>query len=131
MQETGFVRTTYLQLVAEARKRIQETDVASVKERVDKGERFYLVDVREDHEWEAGHLPGAIHIGKGVIERDVDRLIPDETADIVLYCGSGYRSALAADYLQRMGYTNAASMDGGIRGWMGAGFPVVQVEPGD
>jgi rhodanese-related sulfurtransferase len=130
MQES-FVRTTYLQLVAEARQRIKETDVASVKERVDKGDRFYLVDVREDHEWEVGHLPGAIHIGKGVIERDVERLIPDETADIVLYCGSGYRSALAVDYLRRMGYTNAASMDGGIRGWMAAGFPVVQVEPGD
>jgi rhodanese-related sulfurtransferase len=116
----------FLKIVDDARSRIRETDVPSVKKRLEKGEKFILVDVREESEWANGHLPGAIHIGKGVMERDVETKIPDTSADIVLYCGGGYRSALAADNLQKMGYTNVVSMDGGFRGWTEAGFPIVK-----
>ena len=94
-----------------------------VKQRLDAGEKFTLVDVREDNEWAKGHLPGAIHLGKGVIERDVETAVPDKSATLVLYCGGGFRSALAADNLQKMGYSNCISMDGGWRGWTEAGFP--------
>ena len=114
----------FLKLVAETRKRVRETDSASVKARLDRREKFYLVDVREESEWARGRLPGALHLGKGVIERDVEKAIPDANADIVLYCGGGYRSALAADNLQKMGYTRVASMDGGWRTWTESGFPV-------
>ena len=116
----------FLKIVDDARSRIRETDVASVKKRLEKGEKFILVDVREESEWANGHLPGAIHIGKGVMERDVETKIPDTSSDIVLYCGGGYRSALAADNLQKMGYTNVVSMDGGFRGWTEAGLPIVK-----
>jgi rhodanese-related sulfurtransferase len=113
----------FLRLVDAARARIRECTVADVKRRLDAGERFHLVDVREQDEWARGHLPGARHLGKGVIERDIESTIPDHDADIVLYCGGGYRSALAADALRQMGYTRVASMDGGWRGWTEAGYP--------
>jgi|SRR6266478_2892934 len=113
----------FLRLVDEVRPRIRECTVADVKRRQDAGEVFHLVDVREADEWSRGHLPGARHLSKGIIERDVEATIPDLHADIVLYCGGGYRSALAADNLQRMGYTNVTSMDGGWRAWTESGFP--------
>ena len=116
----------FLAIVDDARSRVRECSVADVKDRLARGERFMLVDVREDHEWQAGHLPGAVHIGKGVIERDIETKIPDPATEIVLYCGGGFRSALAADNLQKMGYTNVISMDGGFRGWKDAGLPVEQ-----
>jgi rhodanese-related sulfurtransferase len=114
----------FLEIVADARRRISETDAAAIRERIRGGEPFHLLDVREESEWEAGHLPGAVHIGKGVLERDSEKLIPDTAAPIVLYCGGGYRSALAADALQKMGYTNVQSMDGGFSAWCDAGNPV-------
>jgi rhodanese-related sulfurtransferase len=114
----------FIALVDDARARIAETTVADVKRRLDAGENLTLVDVREDNEWQAGHLPHAQHIGRGVIERDIEGKIPDRTAEVILYCGGGFRSALAADNLQRMGYTNVLSMDGGFRQWRDAGFPI-------
>ena len=115
----------FLALVDDARARIRETDVTTVAERLRRGDAFLLVDTREESEWARGHLPGAVHLGKGILERDVEARVPDLDTEIVLYCGGGYRSALAADALQRMGYTNVASMDGGFRGWKAAGHPVV------
>ncbi len=114
----------FLKLVHEAKQVVKECNVEDVKGRLDRGESFHLVDVREDHEWEASHLPGAIHLGKGIIERDVEKTIPDRGDPIVLYCGGGFRSALAAKNLQDMGYTNVISMDGGYSGWKNAGFPL-------
>ncbi|MCI0451715.1 MAG: sulfurtransferase [Candidatus Latescibacteria bacterium] len=114
----------FLEIVKAIKARVRETDVQTVRARQKKGDTFYLVDVREDNEWDKGHLPGAIHLGKGVIERDIEGVIPDVDAEIVLYCGGGYRSVLAAENLARMGYTNVVSMDGGIRGWSEAGFPI-------
>ncbi len=114
----------FLAIVQDAKSRIRETSAAEVKARLDAGESFCLVDVREDSEWAAGHLPRAIHLGKGVIERDIEQAIPDTSAEIICYCGGGYRSALVADNLRRMGYTNVWSMDGGVRGWRGAGLPI-------
>ena len=116
---TGFVA-----LVAETKRRIRETNVPEIKQRMDRGETFYLVDTREESEWARGHLPKAIHLSKGIIERDIEQKIPDKSAPIVLYCGGGFRSALAADNLQKMGYTNVESMDGGYRGWTEAGLPI-------
>jgi rhodanese-related sulfurtransferase len=113
----------FVQLVNDARTRIKETDVHSVRERLEAGEEFALVDVREESEWARGHLPGAVHLSKGVIERDIEERFPDKSAALVLYCGGGYRSALAADNLQKMGYTNVSSMDGGWRGWTEARYP--------
>ena len=113
----------FLALVNDAKKRIRETNVADVKRRMDAGEKFVLVDVREESEWAQGHLPGAIHLGKGIIERDIEQRAPDTGARIILYCGGGFRSALAADNLQKMGYTNVESMDSGWKGWNEAGFP--------
>src|SRR3989441_5068788 len=107
----------FLQLVSDAKRRIREVTLADVKTMLDRGERFHLVDVREESEWAAGHLPHARHLGKGVIERDIEEKIPDHNAQIILYCGGGFRSALAADNLQKMGYANVISMDGGFRGW--------------
>ena len=115
--------TKFLALVNDAKKRVKETNVADVKRRMDAGEKFVLVDVREESEWAQGHLPGAIHLGKGIIERDIEQKVPDAGAKLILYCGGGFRSALAADNLQRMGYTNVESMDGGWKGWIGAGLP--------
>jgi rhodanese-related sulfurtransferase len=111
-------------LVEEAKSRVRETNCQEVKERMEKGEKLNLVDVREDNEWTKGHLPGAKHLGKGVIERDIETAIPDKDAEIILYCGGGFRSALSADNLQKMGYKNVKSMDGGWRGWTERGYPV-------
>jgi rhodanese-related sulfurtransferase len=114
----------FLALVADARKRVAECGIADVRARLDRGERFHFIDVREDCEFDADRAAGARHIGRGVLERDVEALIPEKDAPIVLYCGGGYRSALSADNLQRMGYTNVVSMDGGIRAWREAGYPI-------
>jgi rhodanese-related sulfurtransferase len=113
----------FLKLVNEAKKKIKETNVADVKRRMDAGEKFILVDVREDNEWSNGHVPGAVHMGRGIIERDIEQQVPDTGAKLILYCGGGFRSALVADNLQKMGYTNVESMDGGWKGWLGAGLP--------
>ena len=114
----------FLKLVNDAKSRVKETNVADVKRRKDAGENFLLVDVREDSEWAAGHLPGAVHMGRGVIERDIEAKVPDKNAKLILYCGGGFRSALSADNLQKMGYTSVESMDGGWRGWTEAGLPI-------
>jgi rhodanese-related sulfurtransferase len=113
----------FLKLVNDAKTRVKETNVAEMKRRLDSGEKFLLVDVREDHEWVKGHLPGAVHMGRGIIERDIETRVPDSGAKLILYCGGGFRSALVADNLQKMGYTNVESMDGGWRGWNEAGLP--------
>jgi rhodanese-related sulfurtransferase len=113
----------FLALVNEAKKRVKETNVADVKRRLDAGEKIVLVDVREESEWAGGHLPGAVHLGKGIIERDIEQRVPDTNTKLILYCGGGFRSALAADNLQKMGYTSVESMDGGWKGWLEAGFP--------
>jgi rhodanese-related sulfurtransferase len=116
----------FLKLVQDAKQRVKETNVPDVKRRIDAGENLILVDVREDNEWAKGHLPGAVHMGKGVIERDIEQQVSDTGTKLVLYCGGGFRSALAADNLQKMGYTNVESMDGGWRGWTEAGLPTVR-----
>src|SRR2546421_778491 len=116
----------FLQIVEDAKKRVRETTVDQVKARLDRGEKLVLVDVREESEYAKDHLPGALHLGKGIIERDVEQRVPDTGAEIVLYCGGGFRSALAADNLQKMGYTNVWSMDGGVRGWREKGFPLTK-----
>jgi rhodanese-related sulfurtransferase len=112
------------QLCRDAQSRVRELTVDDVKAKLDKKEKFSLVDVREESEWATDHLPSALHLGKGVIERDIEKTIPELEAPIVLYCGGGYRSALAADNLQRMGYRNVWSMAGGIRGWREKGYPL-------
>jgi rhodanese-related sulfurtransferase len=116
----------FLHLVQDAKERVRELTVDQVKAKLDRGERFHLVDVREESEYARDHLPGAVHLGKGIIERDVEERIADTGAEIVLYCGGGFRSALAADNLQKMGYTNVLSMDGGIRGWRDKGYPLTR-----
>jgi rhodanese-related sulfurtransferase len=116
----------FLKLVHDAKSRVKEVDYKEIKKRIDSGEKLILVDTREDLEWANGHLPGAIHLGKGVIERDIEKTVPDHSAPVVLYCGGGFRSALAADNLQKMGYTNIISMDGGWRGWTESGYPVTK-----
>src|SRR5262245_37370842 len=114
----------FLQIVNDARSRVKECTVDDVKARLDARDRFVLIDVREESEYARDHLPGALHLGKGVIERDIEAKVPDTAAPVVLYCGGGYRSALAADNLQKMGYTNVISMDGGWRGWTQAGLEI-------
>jgi rhodanese-related sulfurtransferase len=116
----------FLKLVNDAKQRIKEESFRETKKRLDSGEKVVLVDTREDAEWARGHIPGAIHLGRGVIERDIEKTIPDKDTSIVLYCGGGFRSALAADNLQKMGYRNVTSMDGGWRGWTDAGFPIIK-----
>lgn len=116
----------FVKLVEDAKKRVQEEDFRETKKRLDAGEKIVLVDTREDSEWARGHIPGAIHLSKGIIERDIEKTVPDKDATVVLYCGGGFRSALAADNLQKMGYRNVISMDGGWRGWTEAGFPVIK-----
>ena len=116
----------FLDLVQDVKTRIRECTVQDVAHRQARGEAFHLVDVREEGEWAAGHLPAAIHLGKGVIERDIEKTLSNQSADIVLYCGGGFRSALAAENLQKMGYQNVSSMDGGFRGWREAGLEIVQ-----
>src|SRR5689334_11633752 len=113
----------FLKLVEAAKKHVRELSVQDVAEKFKRGEKFHFVDVREDTEWSEGRAKGAEHIGKGIIERDMENKIPDKNAEIVLYCGGGFRSALAAEVLQKMGYTNVASMDGGIKAWRDAKLP--------
>ena len=113
----------FLQIVDDAKRRVREVTVDDIKARLDRGENFYLVDVREESEYAKDHLPKAIHLGKGVIERDIEARVPDFNAPVVLYCGGGFRSALAADNLQKMGYSNVVSMDGGVRDWRAKGYP--------
>ena len=113
----------FLKLVNDAKSRVREVDVDEARRKLESG-RAKLIDVREESEWEAGHARGAQHLGKGVIERDIEERVPDKKAELILYCGGGFRSALSADSLQKMGYTNAASMAGGWRAWQAAGAPV-------
>jgi rhodanese-related sulfurtransferase len=112
----------FLKLVSEVMPRVREVSVAEARERMEHGAR--LIDVREDNEWEADHAAGAEHMGRGIIERDIEKAVPDKDAELVLYCGGGYRSALAADNLQKMGYTNVFSLAGGWRAWNEAEAPV-------
>ena len=114
----------FLAIVNDAKTRIRECTVADVKARLDRGEKLTIVDVREDHEWNEGRIPGAIHLGRGILERDAEERFPDKGAELVLYCGGGFRSALAADNLQKMGFTNVLSMDGGIRDWREKKYPL-------
>jgi rhodanese-related sulfurtransferase len=114
----------FLALVRDAKSRVRQWTIDDYRERVSRGEKFILVDTREDREWDQGHLPGAIHLSKGVIERDIEKAIPDKDVAIVCYCGGGFRSALVCDNLQKMGYTRVVSMDGGFRGWVANGLPV-------
>jgi len=116
----------FLKLVTESKAKIKETNVADVQRRMDTGEKFLLVDVREDNEWANGHLPGAVHMGRGIIERDIEAQVPDTGTKLVLYCGGGFRSALVAENLQKMGYKNVESMDGGWKGWLSAGLPTAK-----
>src|SRR4051795_7297096 len=109
----------FLKIVNDAKSKVKETTVDEVKQKLDDGEKFLLVDVREESEFAKDHLPGAIHLGKGVIERDIETRVPDEKTPMILYCGGGFRSAMAAENLQKMGYTNVLSMDGGVREWRG------------
>jgi len=114
----------FLNIVNDAKSRVKQTSIHDVKTNLDRGERFMLIDVREESEFSKDHLPGAVHMGKGVIERDIELRVPDLNTPMVLYCGGGFRSALAADNLQRMGYTNVISMDGGIREWRENNYPL-------
>jgi rhodanese-related sulfurtransferase len=116
----------FLKIVGDAKSRVKETTVDEVKQKLDNGEKFLLVDVREESEYAKDHLPGAIHLGKGVIERDVEARVPDVKTPMVLYCGGGFRSAMAADNLQKMGYTNVVSMDGGVREWREKNYPMTR-----
>jgi len=114
----------FLQIVNDARGRIKEVTIDDVKAMLDRGDKFVLVDVREESEFAKDHLPGAIHLGKGVIERDIEQAVSDTKTPLVLYCGGGFRSALAADNLKKMGYTNVLSMDGGVRDWRAKQYPM-------
>lgn len=115
----------FLRIVDDAKSRVREVNVEETRKRLETG-KARLIDVREESEWEAGHALGAQHIGKGVIERDIEQKVPDKSAELILYCGGGFRSALSADNLQKMGYTNVASMSGGWRAWQAAGAPVAK-----
>lgn len=114
----------FLALVTEIRQGVNETDVHQIKQWLDQGRHFNLVDVREESEWARGHIPGAVYLGRGVIERDIETRFPDPNTELYLYCGGGFRSVLAADTLQKMGYTMVVSVDGGYRGWSEAGYPI-------
>src|SRR6516225_5922653 len=116
----------FLKIVDDAKTRVRETTVDEIKSRRDRGEKVVLVDVREESEFQKDHLPGAVDMCKGVIERDIEVKIPDVNTPLVLYCGGGFRTALAADNLQKMGYANVISMDGGVRGWREKGYPFVK-----
>lgn len=113
----------FLSLVQDAKKRIKEVTVDDVARKFEKAESFVLIDVREESEWAKGYIKGATYMGKGIIERDIEKTIPDKSKEVILYCGGGFRSALAADNLQKMGYTNVYSMDGGWKGWTGKNLP--------
>jgi rhodanese-related sulfurtransferase len=114
----------FLKLVDAAKGRVKECSIADAKARLDRGEVAHFIDVREDHEFAKDHAKGARHVSKGIIERDIETLVPDKRATILLYCGGGYRSALAADALRQMGYADVTSMDGGIKAWREAGYPM-------
>ncbi|WMJ09835.1 rhodanese-like domain-containing protein [Nitrosomonas sp. sh817] len=114
----------FLKLVEQVKERIKECTAEEVQVRIAQGEKFYFIDVREDHEYWIDHAAGARHLGKGILERDIESVVPDRNVSIVLYCGGGYRSVLAADALQQMGYRNVASMKGGIKAWRDAAFPL-------
>src|ERR1700692_896394 len=116
----------FMKLVTAAKAKVKETNVADVKRRIDAGENLMLIDVREDNEWAQGHLPGALHLGKGIIQRDIEQPAPHTYAKLVLYCCGGFRSALVAESLQKMGYTNVESLDGGWKGWRDAGLPTAK-----
>ncbi|HTJ88328.1 MAG TPA: rhodanese-like domain-containing protein [Terriglobales bacterium] len=116
----------FLKIVDDAKSRVRQTTVDDVKSKLDRGEKFTLVDVREESEFAQDHLPGAVHLGRGVIERDIEARAPDLNAPMILYCGGGFRSALAADNLQKMGYNNVVSMDGGIREWREKNYPLTK-----
>ncbi|WP_032075229.1 rhodanese-like domain-containing protein [Coxiella burnetii] len=116
---------SFVALAKEAKSHIEETDIYTVKKMMDNEEDFELVDVREESEWDEGHLPSAIHLGKGIIERDIEKVIPNRNRKLILYCGGGFRSALAAESIKKMGYKNVLSMDGGFRTWREAGFPII------
>jgi rhodanese-related sulfurtransferase len=113
----------FLKIVEDSRQRIREISIDEVRQKLDRDEKFLLVDVREDSEWAQDHLPGAVHMGRGIIERDIEEQVPNLNAPMILYCGGGFRSAMVADNLQKMGYTNVLSMDGGVRGWREKGYP--------
>ena len=117
----------FLKLVNDSKSRIREVTVAETQQRLKENSNAKLIDVREDNEWQAGHAAGAEHLGKGIIERDIEEQVPDKSTEVILYCGGGYRSALAADVLQQMGYTNVFSMAGGWKAWKESG---AQIEPG-
>ena len=114
----------FLKLVDDAKSRVREVSVADTQQRMRENKQTKLIDVREDKEWDAAHAAGAIHLGKGIIERDIETAVPDKSTELILYCGGGYRSALAADALQHMGYTNVFSMAGGWKAWKDSGAPV-------
>ena len=116
----------FLEIVNDAKSRIAETTVDEVKQRLDRGEKFLLIDVREESEFAKDHLPGAIHLGKGIIERDIESRVPEVKTPMILYCGGGFRSAMAADNLQKMGYSNVRSMDGGVREWREKNYPLTR-----
>jgi rhodanese-related sulfurtransferase len=116
----------FLKIVNDAKSRVKETTIDEVKQKLDHGDKVLLVDVREESEFAKDHLPGAIHLGKGVIERDIEARVPDVKTPIILYCGGGFRSAMAADNLQKMGYTNVISMDGGVREWREKNYPMTR-----
>lgn len=121
----------FLKLVQDAKSRVKQFSIDEFVARLQSGERYVLLDVREESEWAKGHLPSAHHMGKGVIERDIEQAIPEQDTPIVLYCGGGFRSALTADNLQKMGYTNVVSLDGGWRGWTERGLPTVTPKASD
>lgn len=112
----------FLKLVEEYRPLVKETNVPHVKTKLDNKDTFVLIDVREDHEWSQGHIPTAIHLGRGIIERDIEKIIPEKNTPIILYCGGGFRSILSAVNLQKMGYNDVISMDGGVRDWLNHGY---------
>jgi rhodanese-related sulfurtransferase len=116
----------FLALVNDAKSRVKQIDIAEYQRMRERGEAGTLVDVREDSEWSAGHAADAIHLGKGIIERDIEKTVPDKGTRLVLYCGGGFRSALAADALQKMGYTDVISLDGGWRAWQQSGLPIAK-----
>jgi rhodanese-related sulfurtransferase len=116
----------FLKLVDQSREKIKECTTDDVMQKLQAGEKFHFVDCREDDEWRQGHAKGAVHIGRGVLERDIEEEIPNKSDQIILYCGGGFRSALAAESIQKMGYTNVISMDGGIREWKQKGYPITQ-----
>jgi len=114
----------FLKLVNDAKSRVQETDINGYKKMLANGEKPLLIDTREDNEWAAGHAAGAVHLSKGIIERDIETKVSDKSTKMVLYCGGGFRSALAADALRKMGYTDVISLDGGWRAWQESGMPI-------